>query len=75
MKIVFVEPSGQENVFSNQMSLPLLGPIYLGTILKKHCYDVEVLNENILKRRISFWMRMVILLLKSRRFGRRLSMI
>jgi anaerobic magnesium-protoporphyrin IX monomethyl ester cyclase len=53
-KIVFVEPRGsKDNVFSNQMSLPLMGPIYLGTILKAMGHDVTVYSENILKRDIT----------------------
>ena len=33
-KIIFVEPRGSAaNVFSSQMTLPLLGPIYLATML------------------------------------------
>lgn len=53
-KIIFVEPRGAEsNVFSRYMMLPLLGPIYLATILKQRGYKTEVLNENILGRDIS----------------------
>jgi radical SAM superfamily enzyme YgiQ (UPF0313 family) len=53
-KIVFVEPRGSsENVFSKFMSLPLMGPIYLATILKKKGYDVTVFNENLLGRDVS----------------------
>ncbi|MCX7959282.1 MAG: hypothetical protein N3B13_09570, partial [Deltaproteobacteria bacterium] len=52
-KIIFVEPRGAEsNVFAKYMMLPLLGPIYLATILKKRGYETEVLNENILGRDI-----------------------
>ncbi|HOK40366.1 MAG TPA: radical SAM protein [bacterium] len=54
-KILFIEPAGSEaNVFDNFMSLPLLGSLYLGTILHNAGYDVKILNENILKRRLSF---------------------
>jgi radical SAM superfamily enzyme YgiQ (UPF0313 family) len=52
MKIIFVEPLAQENVFSSYMNLPLLGPLYLAAILKKNGYDVKILNENILKRKV-----------------------
>jgi anaerobic magnesium-protoporphyrin IX monomethyl ester cyclase len=53
-KIIFVEPRGvKANVFSSAMKLPLLGPIYLASILKKEGYDVTVYNENILGRDIS----------------------
>ncbi|MBW2967638.1 B12-binding domain-containing radical SAM protein [Candidatus Woesearchaeota archaeon] len=53
-RIVFVEPRGSKNnVFDKFMSLPLMGPIYLATILKKKGYDVKVLNENLLRRDVS----------------------
>jgi radical SAM superfamily enzyme YgiQ (UPF0313 family) len=40
------------NVFENYMRLPLLGSLYLGTILHNHGYDVRVINENILGREV-----------------------
>ncbi|HTZ11267.1 MAG TPA: radical SAM protein [Candidatus Margulisiibacteriota bacterium] len=47
MKIVFIEPRAQEaNVYS-KLSMPLLGPVYLGTILKARGHDVEIYNEDI----------------------------
>ena len=47
MKIVFIEPRASEaNVYS-KITMPLLGPVYLGTILKKRGYQVEIYNENI----------------------------
>jgi radical SAM superfamily enzyme YgiQ (UPF0313 family) len=47
MKIILIEPRASEaNVYS-KISMPLLGPVYLGTILKNSGYDVEVYNENI----------------------------
>lgn len=52
-KIVFVEPRAKENIFSQYMNLPLLGPVYLATILQQNGYEVQVINENILKRGIS----------------------
>ncbi len=53
-KVIFVEPRGnKDNVFSKVMTLPLMGPIYLSTILKKMGHEVKVLNENILGRDIS----------------------
>ena len=53
-RIIFVEPRGsKENVFARVMSLPLLGPIYLSTMLKQGGYDVKVYNENILGREVS----------------------
>ncbi|MFA6356723.1 MAG: cobalamin-dependent protein, partial [Candidatus Omnitrophota bacterium] len=49
MKIVFIEPRSTEaNVYS-RISMPLLGPIYLGTILKARGHEVEIYNEDILK--------------------------
>jgi len=48
MKIVFIEPRAQKaNVFS-KLTMPLLGPIYLGTILKRRGHEVSVYNEDIL---------------------------
>ena len=47
MKIVLIEPRGSEaNVYS-KISMPLLGPVYLGTILKNRGHEVEIYNENI----------------------------
>lgn len=47
MKIVFIEPRAQEaNVYS-RLSMPLLGPVYLGTILKERGHEVEIYNEDI----------------------------
>ncbi len=47
MKIVFIEPRASEaNVYS-KLSMPLLGPIYLGTILKNRGHEVEIYNEDI----------------------------
>ena len=47
MKIVFIEPRACEaNVYS-KLSMPLLGPVYLGTILKNRGHEVEVYNEDI----------------------------
>jgi len=51
--VVFVEPSGyMSNVFENYMRLPLLGNLYLATILHNQGYAVRVINENILGRDI-----------------------
>ncbi len=51
--IVFIEPTGHmSNVFENYMRLPLLGGLYLATILHNHGYRVRVINENILGREI-----------------------
>ncbi len=47
MKIVFIEPhSSKANVYS-KLHMPLLGPIYLGTILKNLGHEVEIYNEDI----------------------------
>lgn len=47
MKIVFIEPRiAGANVYS-KFSMPLLGPIYLGTILKNRGHEVEIYNEDI----------------------------
>jgi len=47
MKIVFIEPRAREaNVYS-KLSMPLLGPVYLGTILKQRGHEVEIYNEDI----------------------------
>ncbi len=49
MKIAFIEPRSTEaNVYS-RISMPLLGPIYLGTILKARGHEVEIYNEDIFK--------------------------
>jgi len=47
MRIVFIEPRASEaNVYS-KTSMPLLGPVYLGTILKKRRHEVAIYNEDI----------------------------
>ncbi|HBM15661.1 MAG TPA: hypothetical protein DD381_04865 [Lentisphaeria bacterium] len=51
-RILFIEPSGSTNLFDNYMRLPLLGSLYLATILKNNGYDVSILNENLLKKKI-----------------------
>lgn len=49
--VVFVEPAGSEaNVFDNYMRLPLMGSLYLATILDRAGHDVRIYNENILPR-------------------------
>lgn len=46
MKIVLIEPrSTQANVYS-KIPMPLLGPIYLGAILKNHGHEVEIYKED-----------------------------
>lgn len=52
-KILFVEPRGAySNVFAKTMTIPLLGPVYLGTIAKNAGYEVSIINENIIGRDI-----------------------
>ena len=47
MKIVLIEPRACEaNVYS-KLHMPLLGPVYLGTILRNRGHEVEIYNENI----------------------------
>lgn len=49
MKIVLIEPASSEaNVYS-KLHMPLLGPIYLGTILRDRGHKVEIYNEDIYK--------------------------
>ncbi len=51
--VVFIEPAGSaSNVFENYMRLPLMGTLYMATILHDKGYDVRVYNENILPHRI-----------------------
>jgi len=52
-KVVFVEPRGAHaNVFAKFMTMPMLGPLILGTIAEQAGYEVCILNENILGRDI-----------------------
>lgn len=49
MKIALIEPASTEaNVYS-KLHMPLLGPIYLGTILKQRGHRVEIYNEDIFR--------------------------
>jgi len=51
--ILFIEPAGNKtNVFDSYMRLPLMGSLYLGTILHNHGYRVQILNENILSGKV-----------------------
>lgn len=50
--ILFIEPSGNTNFFDNYMRLPLLGGLYLATILKNNGYDIRILNENLLQKKL-----------------------
>ncbi len=49
MKIVLIEPTASEGNVYSKSSMPLLGPVYLGTILKKRGHKVEIYNEDIHK--------------------------
>ncbi len=52
-RVVFVEPTGSfSNVFAYYMTIPMLGPLVLGTIAEQAGYDVAILNENLLRRHI-----------------------
>jgi len=47
MRVVLVEPrSTTANVYS-KLPMPLLGPVYLGTILKNQGHDVQIYKEDI----------------------------
>ncbi len=47
MKIALIEPRASEaNVYS-KLRMPLLGPVYLGTILKNRGHEVEIYHEDI----------------------------
>ncbi|MFB3919480.1 MAG: radical SAM protein [Candidatus Velamenicoccus archaeovorus] len=47
MKIVLIEPGSTiANVYS-KISMPLLGPVYLGTILRNQGHEVEIYKEDI----------------------------
>lgn len=49
--IIFIEPTGNRtNVFDKAMGLPLMGSLYLGTILHNNGYNVKILNENLLSK-------------------------
>lgn len=47
MKIIFIEPRSLEPTVYSKLHMPLLGPIYLGTILRNRGHQVEIYNENI----------------------------
>ena len=52
-KLVLIEPAGSySNVFAQYMTIPMLGPLHLGTIAHQAGYRVEILNENILGRHV-----------------------
>ena len=54
-RVLLVEPAAiKANVFSAYAGLPLLGPLYLGTILSRAGFDVTVVNEDLLGRPLGF---------------------
>jgi len=48
MKIAFIEPRPPINVYFFLTKLPLLGPLFLGTMLKQAGHEVRVFKEDIL---------------------------
>ncbi|MCL4477567.1 MAG: B12-binding domain-containing radical SAM protein [Deltaproteobacteria bacterium] len=53
-KVLFIEPKAVEaNVFAKFINLPLLGPLYLGTMIKQAGFDVKIINENLLGRKLT----------------------
>ncbi len=53
-KVIIIEPrGGRANVFADYLNLPLMGTLYLGTILKEAGYEVRILNENFLGRDVA----------------------
>jgi len=54
IRVVFIEPMGpNSNVFDRFMTIPMLGPLYLGTLAEQAGYEVSILNENILRRKVN----------------------
>lgn len=52
-RVLFVEPLGtQSNIFAKFMTIPLLGPLHLSTIAKRGGFDVSIINENLLRRKV-----------------------
>ena len=52
-KVALIEPAGSKsNVFENYMRFPLMGTLYLGTILHEAGHEVRIYNENILPKKI-----------------------
>jgi len=47
MKIVFIEPRSTKSTVYSKIPMPLLGPVYLGTILKNRGHQVTVYKEDI----------------------------
>ncbi len=52
--IAFIEPAGggESSVFEDYMRLPLMGSLYLGTILHNAGHKVRIYNEAIMRRRV-----------------------
>ncbi|MDD5156291.1 MAG: hypothetical protein PHF11_07420, partial [Candidatus Omnitrophica bacterium] len=47
MKVVLIEPrSSAANIYS-KIPMPLLGPVYLGTILRSQGHEVQIYKEDI----------------------------
>jgi anaerobic magnesium-protoporphyrin IX monomethyl ester cyclase len=50
-RVLLIEPRGPaENVFSMYSGLPLLGPLYMGTMLKRMGHEVMLISENLVGR-------------------------
>ncbi|MDD5432231.1 MAG: radical SAM protein [Candidatus Omnitrophica bacterium] len=49
MKIVFIEPVSAGATVYSKLRMPLLGPVYLGTILRERGHEVEIYHEDIFK--------------------------
>lgn len=47
MRIALIEPAPTEANIYSKLHMPLLGPVYLGTILKEHGHEVEIYHEDI----------------------------
>ena len=53
-QVVIIEPGAvTANVFSGQGVYPLMGPLYLGAVLRQAGHSVRVINENLLGRPVS----------------------
>ena len=49
MKIALIEPTATEATVYSKLHLPLLGPVYLGTILKNRGHDVSIYHEDMFR--------------------------
>jgi radical SAM superfamily enzyme YgiQ (UPF0313 family) len=53
--IALIEPmSVLGNVFAGEGVYPLMGPLYLASVLRKAGYSVRIFNENLLGRKVGF---------------------